>query len=81
MASKKITKEEIRKDPDKILKDKDKLKEVINEPENTVELLKAKGIMEMKVGVDGQEIELVRPVMESETIERMKKMRKLVRGV
>jgi len=72
-----ISKDEIKKTPDLILNDKSMLKEVIKDPLNTIELLKAKGETIMNVEVDGQEIELVRPVILPETIDKIQKMRKM----
>lgn len=72
-----ISKDEIKKTPDLILNDKSMLKEVIKDPLNTIELLKANGETIMNVEVDGQEIELVRPVILPETIDKIQKMRKM----
>jgi hypothetical protein len=56
-----VDKDEIKETPDKILKDKTKLKEVISDPELTVCLLEAQGKYEQTVEVDGEPIELYRP--------------------
>jgi hypothetical protein len=56
-----VDKNEILETPEKILKDKNKLKEVISDPELTVCLLEAQGKYEQTVEVDGEPIKLYRP--------------------
>lgn len=53
--------DEIRENPDKVLKDDEKMKEVISDPDLVISLLKAKNKSNLIVSVDGEDVELVKP--------------------
>lgn len=56
-------KDEIVENPDGILENEDKLREIIADPDLTLKLLESKEEYSMKVKVDGVDVAMVRPTM------------------
>ena len=56
-------KKEISENPDEVMKDGNKLKVVISDPELAIKLLKSKGVYSLTINIDGEDIELVRPTI------------------
>ena len=54
--------DEIMEDPDSVLNDETKLKEVVQDPELAVKLLESKGVEYLEVTVENQNIAIVQSV-------------------
>lgn len=67
-----VGKKEIKKDPDKVLKDNIKMREVIKDPELVICLLEEKGEYERHIEVDGEPVMLARPYVTEEMEKKVK---------
>lgn len=72
-----VDKKEIKEDPDKVLKNNTKMREVIKDPELAICLLEEKGEYERHVEVDGELVMLARPYVTVEMGKRLKILNKM----
>jgi hypothetical protein len=63
-----VSSEDIMENPDAILADSEKLKEVVSNPDLVVDLLDVKDEPEMDVEVDGETVALAKPLFNPERV-------------